>query len=61
MSYAIEVTSYEITDNNGDVISDQWSPDDIGGIQETDTAIEGVCNAVREAAEDECRYGKEER
>ena len=61
MSYAIEVTSYEITDNNGDVISAQWSPDDIGGIQEKDTAIESVRDAVRETAEDECRYGKEER
>ena len=60
-NYAVEVTAEEIAEDDGSIVREQRSPGDIGGIKEIDTAVESVRDTVRETAEDERRYGKEER
>ena len=55
---AIEVAADEITQDDGNIIGEQRSPGDVGGIKQINTAIKRIRDAVREAAEDECRHSE---
>ena len=47
---AVEVTANEITQDDRGVIRYHWSPGDVGGIKQINTAIKRIRDAVREAA-----------
>ena len=47
---AVEVTSYEIAKDDGNIIGEQRSPGDVSGIKQINAAIKRIRNAVRETA-----------